>query len=204
MTDPPAEIDQESQGRLEAVLQARRDALERLRDKGIEPFALRFDKDTDAAQLHERFGGLAAGEESTERAAVAGRIMLLRRQGKLSFITLRDRSGDIQLFLTRDALGPAYELVDLLDLGDIVGAAGAVMKTRRGELSVKPDELILLTKALRPPPEKFHGLRDPELRFRRRYLEFATNLGVRGYRVRRHGNESETCLLYTSPSPRDS
>lgn len=169
----------ESRGRLEEVLTARRDALKRLRDSGIEPYALRFDKDADATLLHERFDHLNPGEETGEQASVAGRVMLLRRQGKLSFITLRDRSGDIQLFLQEDILGPGYGVIDLLDLGDIVGAAGEVVKTRRGELSVKAKELVLLTKALRPPPEKWHGLRDPELRFRQRYLEFATNLESR-------------------------
>src|SRR2546427_351096 len=95
----------EVRGRLEEVLHARRDALKRLRDNGIEPFALRFDKDADAAQLHERFDHLNPGEETGEQASVAGRVMLLRRQGKLSFITLRDRSGDIQLFLQEGVLG---------------------------------------------------------------------------------------------------
>jgi lysyl-tRNA synthetase, class II len=175
MSEPPEDPDQEPRGRLEEVLQARRDSLKRLRDRKIEPFALRFDKDADAADLHARFDHLAAGEETSEQASVAGRVMLLRRQGKLSFITLRDRTGDLQLFLSEDALGPAYDLIDLLDLGDIVGAKGEVMKTKRGELSVRARELQLLSKALRPMPEKWHGLRDPELRFRQRYLEFATN-----------------------------
>jgi lysyl-tRNA synthetase class 2 len=165
----------DTRGRLEEVLHARRDALKRLRDNGIEPFALRYGKDADAAELHARFGHLPSGEGTGEQASVAGRVMLLRKQGKLSFISLRDRSGDIQLFLKEDALGPSYGLVDLLDLGDMVGARGEVMKTKRGELSVQASELVLLTKALRPLPEKWHGLRDPELRFRQRYLEFATN-----------------------------
>jgi lysyl-tRNA synthetase class 2 len=175
MSEPPEPASDEPRGRLEEVLHSRREALKRLRDKGIEPFALRFDKDADAADLHARFDGLQPGEETGEAVSVAGRVMLLRRQGKLSFITLRDRSGDIQLFLQQDALGPSYDLIELLDLGDIVGAAGDVMKTKRGELSVRAKELVLLSKALRPPPEKWHGLRDPELRFRQRYLEFATS-----------------------------
>jgi lysyl-tRNA synthetase, class II len=172
---PPSLEEPEAGGRLEEVLRARRDALKRLRDNGIEPFALRYDKDADAAELHTRFGHLSPGEGTDEHASVAGRVMLLRKQGKLSFISLRDRSGDIQLFLKEDVLGPSYGLVDLLDLGDVVGARGEVMKTKRGELSVQATELVLLTKALRPLPEKWHGLRDPELRFRQRYLEFATN-----------------------------
>jgi lysyl-tRNA synthetase class 2 len=175
MSEPTEDDDLEPRGRLDEVLQARRDALKQLRDKQIEPFALRFDKDADAADLHARFDHLAPGEETNEPASVAGRILLLRRQGKLSFVTLRDRTGDVQLFLKEDVLGPGYGLIDLLDLGDIVGARGKVVKTKRGELSIKAEELVLLTKALRPMPEKWHGLRDPELRFRQRYLEFATN-----------------------------
>ena len=161
------------------VLRARRETLKRLRDKGIEPFALRFDKDADAAELHSRFDHLAAGEDSGQRAAVAGRVILLRRHGKVSFITLRDASGDIQLFLTEEGMKEGYGLLELLDLGDIVGAEGEVVKTKRGELSVRVQRLTLLTKALRPLPEKWHGLRDAELRFRQRYLEFATNLESR-------------------------
>jgi len=164
---------------LAEVLRARRESLKRLRDKGIEPFALRFDKDADAADLHAKFDHLGAGEESGHRAAVAGRVILLRQHGKVSFISLRDATGDLQLFLTDESLKDGYELVDLLDLGDIVGAEGEVVKTKRGELSVRVERLTLLTKALRPLPEKWHGLRDPELRFRQRYLEFATNLESR-------------------------
>ncbi len=174
-----SEVGADSKGRLAEVLRARRESLKRLRDKGIEPFALRFDKDADAADLHAKFDHLGAGEESGHRAAVAGRVILLRQHGKVSFISLRDATGDLQLFLTDESLKDGYELVDLLDLGDIVGAEGEVVKTKRGELSVRVERLTLLTKALRPLPEKWHGLRDPELRFRQRYLEFATNLESR-------------------------
>src|SRR3989442_8764232 len=174
-----SEVGEEARGRLAEVLRARRETLKRLRDKGIEPFALRFDKDADAADLHSKFDHLGVGEESGHRAAVAGRVILLRKHGKVSFITLRDGTGDLQLFLADDSLKDGYQLVDLLDLGDIVGAEGEVMKTKRGELSVRVERLTLLTKALRPLPEKWHGLRDPELRFRQRYLEFATNLESR-------------------------
>src|SRR5436309_4894647 len=170
-----SEVGEDAKGRLAEVLRARRETLKRLRDKGIEPFALTFAKDADAAELHSKFDHLGVGEESGHRAAVAGRVILLRKHGKVSFITLRDGTGDLQLFLTDDSLKDGYELVDLLDLGDIVGARGPVMKTKRGELSVKVEELTMLTKALRPMPEKWHGLRDPEARHRRRYLDLASN-----------------------------
>jgi lysyl-tRNA synthetase, class II len=167
--------DEERRGRLQEVLQARRESLARLRERGVEPFALRFAKDADADELRERYAGLGAGEETEDHRSVAGRIVLLRRQGRLSFATLRDGTADIQLLLSQSVMGDGYGLVDLLDLGDIVGARGPVIKTKRGELSVKVEELTLLTKALRPMPEKWHGLRDPEARHRRRYLDLASN-----------------------------
>ena len=171
---------QESGGRLQEALTARRDKLERLRTAGVEPFALGFDPTISAAELARRFGDLETGAETGERVKVAGRVLLLRRHGKLSFATLRDGTGDVQLFLTAADLGEeGYSLVDGLDLGDIVGAEGEVVKTKRGELSVKASRLTMLSKALRPLPEKWAGLKDPETRYRRRYLDFATNLDSR-------------------------
>lgn len=162
------------------VLKARRESLERLRAKGIEPFALTFDVTAHSTELHERFAELPAGEVNPERFAVAGRVVLARRLGKLAFLVLRDRTGDIQLFCTDEHLGSErFLLLDEIDLGDIVGAAGPVVRTKRGELSIRPDEVTLLTKALRPLPEKFHGLKDPDLRMRKRYLELATDLDSR-------------------------
>jgi lysyl-tRNA synthetase, class II len=178
--------DEQGGSRLQEVLRARRDSLNRLRANGIEPFALRFDRDADAAGIHDRFDRLKPEGESGQRVAVAGRVMLLRRHGKLSFATLADATGQIQLFLTREGMGDGYEVLDLLDLGDIVGAEGEVVKTKRGELSVKVETLTLLTKALRPLPEKWHGLRDPEARHRRRYLDLASNPDSRRVVTARH------------------
>src|SRR2546426_4712762 len=173
--------DQAAGGRLAEAVAARREKLERLRARGVEPFALRFDADSSLQQVRDEFEqALEPGAASGERVTVAGRIVLLRRHGKLTFATLRDRTGDLQLFLSSDSMDEeSVALLDDLDLGDIVGAEGEVMKTRRGELSIRVERLTLLTKALQPLPEKWHGLRDPELRFRQRYLEFATNLESR-------------------------
>jgi len=163
-------------GRLEEALSARRQKLDRLRAKGIEPFALGFDGPVTALdELRERFGDLPPGTDTDTEVRVAGRIVLLRRQGKLSFATLRDRTADLQLFMTGNDMGDGYALVDDLDLGDIVGAEGRVMTTKRGELSVRVERLTLLTKALRPLPEKWHGLRDPDLQQRKRHLHLATD-----------------------------
>ena len=162
------------------VLTVRRQKLERLRAKGIEPFALRFDRDATARDLQRKHDRLAAGASSGEVVRVAGRLVGLRRMGKLTFGVLRDGTGDIQLFLERGTLGEdGVVLLEELDIGDWVGAEGEVIRTDRGELSVKPTRLVLLTKSLRPLPEKWHGLRDAELRYRRRYLEFATDAGAR-------------------------
>ena len=180
MPDDDRPSQEESGGRLQEALTARRDKLERLRTAGVEPFALGFDPTISAAELARRFGDLETGAETGERVKVAGRVLLLRRHGKLSFATLRDGTGDVQLFLTAADLGEeGYSLVDGLDLGDIVGAEGEVVKTKRGELSVKASRLTMLSKALRPLPEKWAGLKDPETRYRRRYLDFATNLDSR-------------------------
>ena len=182
MTDPPGEGRAgEPRGRLTEALRARTATLQRLRDAGIEPFALGYDPDAHAADLHARFGDLAPGEETSVRHRVAGRIVLLRRHGNLTFLTLRDGSGDIQVLAAADSLGEGFGLVDLLDLGDIAGAEGPVVKSRRGEVSIRCDRLVLLTKALRPPPEKWHGLRDPELQLRLRHLHLATDPEARRY-----------------------
>jgi lysyl-tRNA synthetase class 2 len=169
MSDPP----EESQAPAEDVVAARRHKLDRLRERGVEPFALRFDPDQTAAGVADRWGSIEAGASTGETVRVAGRLVGLRRLGKLWFGVLRDRTGDVQLFLAEDTLKD-WNLLEDLDLGDWVGAEGEVVKTRRGELSVKAASLTLLSKALRPLPEKWHGLRDPELKVRRRYLEFAS------------------------------
>jgi lysyl-tRNA synthetase class 2 len=174
MNDEPS--DEESRGRLQEQLQARRTTLQRLRTEGVEPFALSFEPTARSSDLHARFGDLRPDEETAEVASVAGRVVVLRDFGRNVFVTLRDGSGDIQLFFNRDAMGPGFSRVGDLDLGDIVGASGRLVKTRTGELSIKVEELTLLTKALRPLPDKWKGLRDPEVRIRQRYLEFATSL----------------------------
>jgi lysyl-tRNA synthetase, class II len=164
----------------EDVLSARREKLERLRARGIEPFALRFERDATAADVRERFGSLGPGESTGQVVRVAGRLVQLRQMGKLSFGVLRDATGDVQLFLAEDSLtADAFAGLQDLDLGDWLGAEGEVVTTKRGELSVKASSLTLLTKSLRPLPEKWHGLRDVELRHRRRYLDLATNQEAR-------------------------
>jgi lysyl-tRNA synthetase class 2 len=135
-------------------------------------YPARFERSHLAAQLHEQYADLPPGETTTDRASVAGRLMLSRSFGKLQFGTLQDVSGRIQLMVDRSTAGE--DLADRfarLDLGDWIGASGEVMTTRKGELSVRVDDLVLLQKSLRPLPDKWHGLQDIELRSRRRYLD---------------------------------
>ncbi len=172
MPEPTEEPPEEAGGRLQHVVAARRDSLERLRGKGIEPFALGFDKDADAADVVAEFGQIEPGAETGARRALAGRVVLLRRHGRVAFVVIRDRSGDLQLFLSEDTLpAKGWALMDELNLGDIVGASGEVVRTKRGELSLKADRLVLLTKSLRPPPEKWKGIQDPELKVRLRPVQ---------------------------------
>jgi lysyl-tRNA synthetase class 2 len=147
-----------------------------LREAGEDPYPVRFDRTHTADVLHEEWGGIDDGSETSAVVRVAGRVMLLRRQGKLTFATLRDGTGQVQLFVSRGVVGDdAHERFDDLDLGDWVGAEGTVMKTRRGELSVKVTSFELLAKALRPLPDKWHGLADVDTRFRRRYVDLISN-----------------------------
>jgi lysyl-tRNA synthetase, class II len=149
---------------------------EALRGRGVEPYAVRFDRDHTAAALHAEFDGLEAGEETDSVVKVAGRLLLIRRQGKLSFATLRDGTGSVQLFVSRAVLGEDEQSAfDDLDLGDWVGVEGTAMKTRKGELSVKVTSFQLLSKALRPLPDKWHGLADVDTRFRQRYVDLIAN-----------------------------
>jgi lysyl-tRNA synthetase, class II len=151
-----------------------------LRARGEEPYKLNFEVDARADGLVARYAALEAGEETSDVVRVAGRVVALRDQGKAVFIVLRDATGDLQLFCRQNLLGDeAFGYVKDLDLGDWVGAVGTVLRTRRGELSVAPAEVTLLSKSLRPLPEKFHGLSDTETRYRRRYVDLIVNPEVR-------------------------
>ena len=173
MSDEPGARERE-------VLKARRDSLERLRAAGVEPFAWSFDPDATTAELRERHADLPPDSLTDDVVAVAGRVVLARRFGKLTFFTLRDRTGDVQLFCSEGSMTAAsLSLLEEVDLGDIVGARGPVMTTRKGELSVRVSELVMLTKSLRPLPEKWHGLKDPDLQQRQRYVYLATDLDYR-------------------------
>ncbi len=150
--------------------------LDALRADGTDPYPVRFDRTHTAAEMHEHWDRLEAGAETDDRVRVAGRLLLIRRQGKLTFATLRDGTATIQLFVSDAAIGEgAHQRFDDLDRGDWVGASGTVLRTKRGELSVKVTSFELLAKALRPLPEKWHGLADVDARFRMRYVDLIVN-----------------------------
>jgi lysyl-tRNA synthetase, class II len=151
-------------------------AVEAIRAAGGDPYPVRFDRDRTAASLHEEFDPLEPGSETGVTVRIAGRLLLIRRQGKLVFATLRDGTGTIQLFVSQGEVGEeALAEFARLDLGDWVGVEGEVMTTRRGELSVKVRTFRLLAKSLRPLPDKWHGLSDVDTRFRRRYVDLIVN-----------------------------
>jgi lysyl-tRNA synthetase, class II len=162
---------QHGEDALRAVRVSKRDSLAA---KGIDPYPYSFQRTHEASELDRRYAGLAAGIETGDRVRVAGRIRAMRNSGM--FIDLHDASGKIQIFNHRDLLGPdALATVRLLDIGDLIGVEGLVRRTPRGELTVNATAVTVLAKALRPLPEKYHGLADIELRYRQRYLDLIMN-----------------------------
>ena len=153
----------------------RRDKLTKLRDMHVEPFGDRFERTHQTAQIMANFTEL-----ENQNVRIAGRVMAIRGHGKAVFAELADLSGQIQLYLRLDVLGEEkFAVVDLLDLGDIVGVEGDVFRTHRGEISVRAKELVLLSKSLHPLPEKWHGLKDVEMRYRQRYVDLIVNPEVK-------------------------
>ena len=156
----------------------RREKAEKLRELGLDPFGQRFDRKDFAADIKEKYIDVEhdAFENMEDTATVAGRIMFIRRMGKASFFTIKDKSGSIQIYISINDIGEeAYDLFKSADIGDIVGVHGKIMKTKTGEVTIKCLEYTHLVKALRPLPEKFHGLTDIEERYRRRYVDLIMN-----------------------------
>ena len=157
---------------------ARRQKMEQLRAQGIDPFGHAYEQTDHAGDIRAEYGDDEAEDldKTQPQVSIAGRIMAKRRMGKLGFVTLLDRSGRIQVVINQRIVGDEiYNLFKMADLGDIIGIKGRVMKTQTGELSVEAREYTHLSKALRPLPEKFHGLTDKEERYRRRYVDLIMN-----------------------------
>ncbi|MBC8495085.1 lysine--tRNA ligase [archaeon] len=150
--------------------------LNEIKERGINPYPYKYEQTHHAAELKENFKKLKKEEHTKKKASVAGRIMILRRMGKATFMDLQDETGKIQLYFKQDDIGkPDYKLLKKLDIGDFIGAKGNIFKTRTGEVTININKFSILCKALRPLPEKFHGLKDPEIKYRKRYLDLIMN-----------------------------
>ena len=156
----------------------RRNKLENLVNLGIDPFGHRFERTGYALDIKEKYQDISHDEfeNRNDIEVVAGRIMFIRKMGKASFFSIKDRTGNIQIYISINDVGEeTYNLFKTADLGDIVGVKGKVMKTGTGEVTIKCLEYTHLVKALKPLPEKFHGLTDIEERYRRRYVDLIMN-----------------------------
>ena len=156
----------------------RRDKCEKLRELGLDPFGQRFERDSYAADIKEKYQDVDhdAFETMEDTATIAGRIMFIRKMGKASFFSIKDKTGPMQVYISINDVGEeTYDLFKMADIGDIVGVYGKIMKTKTGEVTVKCLKYTHLVKALRPLPEKFHGLTDVEERYRRRYVDLIMN-----------------------------
>ena len=157
--------------------QRRREKLPMYVEQGIDPYGQRFAVDSTATGLKEEFASLENEQVNEEKVvSIAGRIVLLRKMGKASFFTLQDKTGKIQVYIRQDVVGEEnYKVFKLADLGDICGIEGHMMKTKTGEVTIRAMKYTHLVKALRPLPDKFHGLADPEERRRHRYVDLIVN-----------------------------
>lgn len=167
-----------SQEELNELMMVRREKLNQLREMGVDPFGKRFDRTHSAEEILKQYGDLSKEELEAQQTEVtiAGRIMAKRGQGKASFSHIQDRTGKIQIYVREDQVGEeSYQIFDLCNIGDLIGITGSVFKTNKGETTVKAKQFTLLTKSLRALPEKFHGLRDIETRYRKRYLDLIMN-----------------------------
>ncbi|CDQ37746.1 Lysine--tRNA ligase [Virgibacillus salexigens] len=160
-------------------MRVRREKLDQFVEQGVDPFGGKFTRTHLASELKDMYDRYSKEEleEKEEEVTIAGRMMTKRGKGKAGFAHIQDISGQIQLYIRKDKVGEeAYEIFTSSDMGDIIGVTGVMFKTKVGELSVKATRFQLLTKSLRPLPEKYHGLKDIEQRYRQRYLDLITNM----------------------------
>ncbi|MFV0557124.1 MAG: lysine--tRNA ligase [Enterococcus sp.] len=169
---------QHTQEELNDQMLVRRQKMEQLQAQGIDPFGARFERSHNSQELHTNYEEQSKEElaELGATASIAGRMVTKRGKGKAGFAHLQDREGQIQIYVRQDQVGEAaYEIFNHGDLGDFFGVTGVIMKTNTGEISIKAQEITLLSKALRPLPDKYHGLTNVEQRYRQRYLDLISN-----------------------------
>ena len=171
----------ETEEPLAESLKMRLEKIKALKECGKNLYGTRFDKNTDISDIKDKYSGLVPGDKAEGTFRVAGRLMIFRRHGKATFCDIQDSTGKMQLFLSQKSIGDEKyeEFNDDLDIGDWIGVEGSVFVTRTGELSIGVKSYELLSKSLRILPEKWHGLKDKELRYRQRYLDFMVNPDVR-------------------------
>ena len=157
----------------------KKEKLDRIYEKGIDPYPSVFKVDSDSKEIKTKFKDLEKGEHTKEKFSIAGRIMQNRPMGKACFMNLLDKEGKIQLYFRQDDIGKEeYKKLKLLDIGDIIGIKGTVFMTKTGETTIHVDSFQLLTKSLAQLPEKWHGLKDQEIRYRKRYIDLISNRDV--------------------------
>ncbi len=158
------------------LVKERKRKLEKIKEQGIEPFPFGYNTTHTTTDVEKTFSGLKEEEKSDEKVSVAGRIVSFRSMGKAAFLHIQDEKGKIQLYFRKSDIGEKkYELLKLLDIGDFIGAEGTIFRTKKGELTIYTENFSLLTKSLRPLPEKYHGLKDEEQKHRKRYLDMIMN-----------------------------
>ncbi|MFH1669121.1 MAG: lysine--tRNA ligase [Candidatus Woesearchaeota archaeon] len=162
------------------LIKERVDKLAQLRERGVDPFPYSFEKSHSSISITGSYNHLNAEETTEDKVSVAGRVMQIRNMGKAAFMHIQDEQGKLQLYVRKDDIGEEpYKTVKKLDIGDIIGAKGFVFKTKTGEISVHVNDFHILCKSLRPFPEKYHGLQDTEIRYRKRYLDLIFNPDVK-------------------------
>ncbi len=169
-----------------ALIQQRRDKLHEIREFGVEPYPHKYEPTHTTSVVHRDFAETQETPDETQRIRLAGRIMTKRDHGKSSFAHLQDSEGRIQIYVRRDKVGAEpYLIYRRFDVGDIIGVEGVVFRTRTGELTVLVDAVQLLSKSLRPLPEKWHGLQDKQTRYRQRYADLIMNPEVKNVFIKR-------------------
>jgi lysyl-tRNA synthetase, class II len=169
------------------LIEQRIKKLEELRQAGLEPFGRAFYAEDHAMDLQDKYGAVSkeALEAEPVQCSLAGRIVAMRDFGKAAFAHIQDTTGKIQVYFRKDMLGEGYKIIKKLDIGDIIGLKGKLFRTRTNELTVEVDDYMFLTKSLRPLPEKWHGLKDIETRYRQRYVDLIVNPEVRQTFIKR-------------------